>query len=252
MQSELITDIQCKAYFNYPYAFSSVCLVYPLTIGKIMGEIGQLNYSSYLSILTMDEFDIAQNLKRKGIEIDPSTINAFKFIIDSAKRDYSFLLEVKSAFRTFVREEITILFDEYIIVIGDVEEKRFITSENFGELQNIVRVQNKKAVKEDPPPNESPIRRKFRLRAEYRDAIKRNQKSNDPNAPDFLALMSSFSCYKNGLTPEMLKNYSFFAFKEDFERHQLKEKYSIDVKSILAGADPKKVKPEPWIKKITN
>ena len=252
MQSELITEIQSKAFFNYPYAFSSICLIYPLTIGQIMGSVGMLNYSSYLSILTMDEFDIAENAKRKGITIDPTTINTFHFIIDSAKQNYSFLLEVKNAFRTFVGEEITILFDEYIIVIGDLEEKRFITSENFGDFQNIVRVQNKKTVKEDPPPDESPIRRKFRLKAEYRDAVKRNQKSNDPNAPDFLALISSFCCYKDGITPEELKNYSFFAFKEEFERHQLREKYSIDVKSILAGADPKKVKPEPWIKKISN
>ena len=250
MEANLINEIQSKAFFNYSYAFSSVCIVYPLTIGEIIG-MGQVKYSSYLSILTMDEFDITQNAKRKGIELDPSQIIPLKFLIDSAKRDYTFLLELKNAFRTFIREEVIVLFDEYIIAIGDITEKRFITLNNFGEFQNIVRVQNKKAVKEDPPPNESPLRRKFRLKAEYRDAIKRNQKNDDPDAPDFLALMSSFCCYKGGLTPEELKNYTFFAFKEELERHQLRDKYSLDIKSILAGADPKKVKPKPWIKKTS-
>ena len=252
MQAELITDIQCKAFLNFPYAFSTICIIYPLTMGEIIGSIGQLNYSSYITLLTLDEFDIAQKAKSKGINIDPTEINAFNYIIDSAKNNYTFLLEVKNAFRTFIREEIMILFDEYTIVIGDAKDKRLITSQNFGEFQNILRVQNKKKVKEDPPPDESPIRRKFRLKAEYRDAVKRSQKSSDPNAPDFLALMSSLCCYKDGITPEDLKKFSFFAFKEQFERHQLREKYSIDVKSILAGADSKKVKPEPWIKKISD
>lgn len=248
MDANLISDIQCKAYFGYPYPFEETCLIYPLTIKEIIG-MGQINYSSYLSILTMDEFDIVKALKSKGVEMDPSQIVPLKFLIDSAQRNYPFLLELKNAFRTFTREEIVVLFDDYTIVIGDYGEKRFITLENFGEFQNIVRVQNRRAVKEDPPPNESPLRRKFRLKAEYRDAVKRNQRSNDPNAPDFLALLSSFGCYKPGLTPEQLQKYSLFAFKEEFERNQLKDKYSLDVKSILAGADPKKVKPEPWIKK---
>jgi hypothetical protein len=144
-----------------------------------------------------------------------------------------------------------VLFDEYSIVLGDGTDKRFITLDNFGEIQNIIRVQNKRAVKEDPPPDESPMRRKFRLKAEFRDAVKRNQKSNDPDAPDFCALMSSLSCY-NGKSPKEMQDFSFFAFREDLERYQLKDKYSLDIRSILAGADSKKVNPKPWIKKTSN
>lgn len=250
MNDNLIADIQQKAFLNLPYAYSTICFVYPLTIQQIV-NMGQINYSSYLSILTMDEFDIMNKMKKKHINVNPEKIVVLKFLIDSAKQSYPFLLEVKSAFRTFIREEVNILFDSYTIVIGDGKDKRFLTLDNFGEFQNIVRVQNRRAVKCDPPPNENPIQKKFRLKAEYRDAIKRSQASNDPDAPDFLALMSSFCCY-DGVTPEQLSGYSFFAFKIIFERHQLKDKYSIDVKSILAGADPKKVKPKPWIKKTTD
>jgi len=252
MDSLLIADVQNKAYLGFPYAFSDVCLIYPLTVGEIVG-MGQLNYSSYLSIITIDEFDIINTAKKKGIEIQPEQINVFHYLIDSARQNYSFLLELKNAFRTFIREEINILFDEYLILIGKKpSEKRMLNENNFSDFQNIVRVQNKRTVKEDPPPDESPMRKKFRLKAQYRDSIKRNQKSNDPNAPDFCALMSSFSCYKSGITPQQLKDFSLFAFREDFERNQLKEKYQIDIDSILAGADSKKVKPEPWIKKTNN
>ena len=250
MNANLISELQLKSFFGYPYAYSTLCLVYPLTIKEIV-DTGQINYSSYLSILTMDEFDIARNAEKKKIQLDPTTIIPLKYIIDSTKQNYTFLLEFKNAFRTFIREEITILFDDYAIAMGDCKDKRLITVDNFGDFQNIIRVQNKRAVKEDPPPDESPIRRKFRLKAEYRDAVKRSQQSNDPNAPDLCALMSSFCCY-SGMAPKELEGYTFFAFKETFERYQLKDKYSLDVRSILAGADPKKVKPEPWIKKTTN
>lgn len=250
MDSNLIADIKCKALLNMPFVYSTICIVYPLTIKEIVG-MGQINYSSYLSILTMDEYDIMRSAEKKGVEIDPSQVIPFKYIIDSAKFNYPFLLELKNAFRTFIREEVTILFDEYTVVIGDGTDKRFLTLDNFGDFQNIIRVQNKRAVKEDPPKDESPMRRKFRLKAEYRDAVKRNQKSNDPDAPDFCALLSSFDCYKN-LTPLQLQDYTFFAFKEEFERYQLKDKYSLDIKSILAGADPNKVKPKPWITKTSN
>lgn len=251
MNSILISDIQQKAYFGYPYAFYTICLIYPLTLGEIIGT-GQLNYSSYLSILTIDEFDIMDKAKKSGMTIQPEQINILHYLIDSAKQNYSFLLEFKNAFRTFIREEINILFDDYVIVIGDGMDKRFLDVKNFGEFQNILRVQNKRTVKEDPPPDETPLRRKFRLKAELRDAVKRNQKNKDPNAPDLLTLISAFSCYKSGLTPKQIQDYSFFAFKEELERYQLKDKYSLDIRAILAGADPKKVKPEPWIKKTSN
>lgn len=250
MDSLLISDIQQKAFLNLPFAYSTICMIYPLTIKGIV-DLGQNNYSNYLSILTIDEFDIMQQLKKRNVQINPEQIVVFKFLIDSAKQSYPFLLELKNAFRTFIREEVNILFDDYIIVIGNATDKRFLTLENFGMFQNILRVQNKRAVKEDPPKDESPLKKKFRLKAEYRDAIKRNQKSNDPDAPDFLALMSSLCCY-DGISPEQIGNYSFLAFREIFERHQLKDKYSIDIKSLLAGADPKKVKPKSWIKKTTN
>jgi hypothetical protein len=249
MEQSVLTDIQQKAFLNIPYTYSSVCVIYPLTIREIVA-LGPTKYSSYLSILTMDEFDIAEQLKKRKVTIDPTKITVLQFIIDSAKRDYTFLLEVKSAFRTFIREKVNILFDDYTIVSGDGQDKRLLTLDNFGEFQNIIRVQNKRTVKTEPPKDESPIQRKFRLKAEFRDAVKRRQKSNDPDAPDFLALMSAFCCY-DGLTPEQVGGYSFFAFREVFERHQLKDKYSLDVRSILAGADPKKVKPKPWIKKST-
>lgn len=247
MDRLLKEEIQQKAFLNLPYIYSNICVIYPLTMKEIV-SMGQVNYSSYLSILSMEVFDIIRNAEKKGVILEPDKINVLQFLIESARQDYSFLLELKNAFRTFIREEVIILFDEYKIVIGDGTDKRILDNNNFGEFQNIIRVQNKREVKEVPPANETPLQKKFRLKAEYRDAIKRQQKANDPDAPDFCSLMNAL-CIYSGITPQQLQQYSFFAFKDSFDANQLRDKYDIDIRSLLAGADPKKVKPSPWIKK---
>ena len=247
MDRLLKEEIQQKAFLNLPYIYSNICVIYPLTMKEIV-SMGQVNYSSYLSILSMEVFDIVRNAEKKGVTLEPDRINVFEYLIESAKQNYSFLLELKNAFRTFIREEVIILFDEYKIVIGDGTDKRFLNNDNFGDFQNIIRVQNKRDVREDPPKDESAFRRKMRLKSEYRDAIKRQQKANDPDAPDFLALMNAL-CVYNQISPKELQDYSFFAFKNSFDTYQLRDKYDIDIRSLLAGADPKKVKPSPWIKK---
>jgi hypothetical protein len=59
------------------------------------------------------------------------------------------------------------------VVVGPPEDKRWITEDNFGDFQTILRVQNRKEVPEPPPENESAIARKMRLLKEKREAVKR-------------------------------------------------------------------------------
>jgi hypothetical protein len=59
------------------------------------------------------------------------------------------------------------------VVVGPPEDKRWITEENFGDFQMILRIQNRKEVPEPPPENESSLARKMRLLREKREAVKR-------------------------------------------------------------------------------
>jgi hypothetical protein len=51
-----------------------------------------------------------------------------------------FFLELESAFSTFIKEEILILPKINSILVGAPEEKRLITSENFRDFQDILRI----------------------------------------------------------------------------------------------------------------
>lgn len=53
-----------------------------------------------------------------------------------------------------------------------------------------------------------------------------------------------------GLTPLNIGDVSYAAIGAIMERYQMKEKYDIDIKSLLAGAKANKVNPTYWIKNI--
>lgn len=61
------------------------------------------------------------------------------------------------------------------IVVGSPKEKRLITPQNFGDFQTILKIQNKKEIKEPPPENESPGQRKMRLLREKVAVVKKKQ-----------------------------------------------------------------------------
>jgi hypothetical protein len=53
-----------------------------------------------------------------------------------------------------------------------------------------------------------------------------------------------------GLTPLNIGEISYAAVGAIIERYQMKEKYEVDIDSLLAGAKPGKVNPVYWIKNI--
>ena len=50
-----------------------------------------------------------------------------------------------------------------------------------------------------------------------------------------------------GLNPLNIGEISYASLGPLIQMYQRKEKYDIDIRSILAGADAKKIKPEYWI-----
>lgn len=51
-----------------------------------------------------------------------------------------------------------------------------------------------------------------------------------------------------GITPLNIGEMSYAAFTPIMKMCQEKEKYDIDIRSLLAGADSKKIRPKYWIR----
>ena len=67
---------------------------------------------------------------------------------------------------------------------------------------------------------------------------------------DFVDLVASLAAKANGLNALNVWNLTYYAFNDQFKRMQAIEEYESAKASILAGADPKKVKMDYWMKPI--
>jgi hypothetical protein len=51
-----------------------------------------------------------------------------------------------------------------------------------------------------------------------------------------------------GITPLTIGEMSYVAMENILKKYQEKEKYELDIDSLFAGADSKKIKPKYWIR----
>ena len=116
--------------FGIPIDFNGICWIYPLTIREIL-NISQEQFQKYLSLLTITKDDIN---KITNNEFDGSV---FKYLLFQSYYSDTFLMDLKKAFSTFIKEEITFSFETEEIIIGeDFKEKRVIKEDNFEDFQN--------------------------------------------------------------------------------------------------------------------
>jgi hypothetical protein len=67
---------------------------------------------------------------------------------------------------------------------------------------------------------------------------------------DLFTIMTSICCMGIGITPLNIGEMSYVSIQAILAQYQNKEKYQIDIDSLLAGADSKKIKPKYWIRNL--
>lgn len=234
-------EIKEQAYCGKPSQLPGVCLVYPLTISEIMA-MGRNTYQGYLGTLLLSETDISALIKEKTGEESPiESINPLTYLLESTEQSDRYLLELQQIFSTFIKEEVLFLPKMKSIVVGSPKEKRLITPQNFGDFQTILKIQNKKEIKEPPPENESPGQRKMRLLREKVAAVKKKQAEKNNEGQSFLELLEIADTF--GIDT---MNCSLLKFYNLIKRYQMREKWDQDLQMLCAGADPKKMKTKYW------
>ena len=247
-----VEDIKQKTFMGYPILFSDesgdICLIPPITIGDKV-RLGN-SYQTYLSLLTLSEEEIEELLKYKiGEEAkDLAKISPFEYLMVSAEANETFFMDLKTAFTTFIRDEVFIIPKAQEIRIGDIRQGRKITKENFPDFQKIIRLQNHLDMPEEIPENENPMQKKFRLRRKEVKKAKAKQNAKLEDAPTFSDLLSSMCVMQIGVTWDNISKMPVYTFYELLSREQSKEKYQTDIQAILAGADSKKIKLKYWVR----
>ena len=224
--------------------------VYPPTLND---SLNNPNFTQWEGLFTTSQEELEDSIHEHNPSYDGPIPTPWLFLLGSAYEDKEFENTIREAFRFFLHEEITILYESQVIVLGNLEEEltkvssaeelRIIDEEEFFNLQNTVRTSLGIAPIEKPDPDESPRIKRMKAKARLRDRVKA-KKGMGLSLGDSLV---SICCMGIGLTPLNIGEISYAALGKIIDRYQKKEAYETDIQSILAGADAKKIHPKYWI-----
>lgn len=243
-------------FINQPYLFKNSFFIYPPTVGQVITEP---LYHIYIKVLTQSQEEIEDIF----IKDKKDTINfptPLEFLLNNCFHSKEYEQICSKAFNFFLKQEVTFLYEKKSILVGNLLqtlsqqdankkiELSLIDCDNFFDFQNVIREACYITIVEPPDPNEHPKIKAMKAKARYRDKIKAKQQSK--NGINFFSLMSAICCMGIGITPLNIEQMSYVALEAILSMYQDKEKYQLDVDSLLAGGDSKKIKPKYWIKNL--
>ena len=235
-------------FLGYPVEFKHICLIYP---PKVKDVVANTSYGMYNKILTLSQEEIEDEFVEKGWDLD-ELLTPLEFLLNNAFHDKNIELITKRAFEFFIHEEVIFLYEQKAVLIGDikevkkVEDLRILREEDFFDFQNLIREATGAKQVEKPNPNEDPRIKRIKAKARYRDKVKEKKGLG-------LKLGSSLAaicCMEMNLNPLNIGELSYAAISVLMNMYQEKEKYNLDIDSILAGGDSKKIKPKYWIRNL--
>lgn len=239
-------------FLGYPVPFLDICSVYPPKVKDILNE---KNYPVYRKLFLSSQEDIEDEYTELKLSLDnvPTPLGYLFVMLQADPRMKAIITE---GFKFFIKEPVTLLEDQKIIVIGDlkevlknaksIEDLRIIKEENYFEFQQMLRRSIGEKEVEPYNPNENPKIKYFKAKARLRDRVKAKSKDN----LTFGSTLAAICCMDLNLSPLNIGELSQAAISVLIRYYQEKTKYEIDIKSLLAGADSKKVKPQNWIRNI--
>ena len=240
-------------YLGEPFEFKPGINIYPPTVKQVVSD---KYYGVYGKILTQSQEEIEDEFlkAKKELEKYPTPI---EFMLNNSYHNKEYETICRSAFKFFIHQEVYFLYEQKLIVIGNLEETLknaqsindliLINEEEFFDFQNLIRQCMGKKPIEPYVPDENPVIAEMKRKARRRDQLKAKQAGKGKGI-SLHTMMVSICCMGLGITPLNIGEMSYIALEHIIQKYQEKEKYELDVKSLLAGADSKKIKPQYWIR----
>ena len=232
-------------FIGLPLFFKNRLAIYP---PKVVEVVGNVAFSQYLKILTITQEDITDDFM--GDNKDATPPSCMEFLLINCYHNSQFEELAKEAFNFFLHQPVDFLYQEKMIRVGGTENEFFtIGEDDYFDFQNAIREAcgDNPVTKPEPiNPNEDPRVRAIKEKARQRDRIKAKQQAK--NGISLLTCLNAICCMGIGITPLNIGEMSYAAIGPIMKMMQEKERYDIDIRSLLAGADSKKIKPKYWIR----
>ena len=243
--------INDKVFLGYPIPFKDICSIYPPKVKDIVGNDEAIQWQALFTMSQEELDDAYRNEDKTVMTPNPFTYLLLMYYSEEDKRPL-----VLNGFKQLLHEPVTIIPEMEIIVIGVEEENldpdvhlvepRLLNAENYFDFQNLVRDAMGLNRVEPPDPDEDPRVARIKAKSRYREKVKAKKNLG----PKFGTLLAAICCMGIGLNPLNIGEMSYANVVWLIEMYQQKEAYEIDIRSLLAGANRKKVKPKYWIKNL--
>lgn len=241
-----------KVFLKKPLKFKNKCYIYPPTINEVVEED---KFSLYRKLLTISQEEIEDEFNEKELDMR-DLLTPMEYLMNNVYNHREINEIAKEAFKFFIHEEVFFLCEHKKIVIGNLEETIskiesiddlvIIEEDEYFDFQNLIREVLGENKISPPDPNEDPRIKRMKAKARYRDRVKA-QKGMGLKLSSSLV---SICCMNFGLNPLNIGELSYAAIQPLIRYYQEKEKYQLDIDSLLAGADSKKIKPKYWVRNI--
>ena len=237
--------------------------IYPPTVRDV---VANPHFSTYAKILTLSQEDIDEEQNKTPQKNERERITPLEFLLNCCYHNKEFQQRTEEAFMLFTHKKVKFLYLEKAILFKDCdenddglgfeinEEDAFLSEKTYFRFQNEIRkVMGLPTLKEPEPfnPHEDPRIRRMKEKMRERDRIKAKQASEGKKTGSGISLQTTLAaicCMGIGITPLNIGELSYASIGPIMDMMQEKEKYDLDIRSILAGADAKKIKPKYWIR----
>ena len=245
-----------NAFLGLPQNFKNKFKVYPASIKEV---VGNEYFPMYRSIFSTSADDIQDAIKKSGGNTQEKIPSPFEYLLINCYYDQQFYEYARSAFEFFTHKKMWIWFEKKIVVIEEnepedksslsIENLILLTEDEYFDFQNAIRASlGEKTIAPPEPidPDENPMIAEIKARGRERDRLKARRAAKDGISLD--VILTAICCMGIGITPLNIGEMSYAAIGPIMNMMQEKEKYDIDIRSLLAGADSKKIKPKYWIR----
>ena len=241
-------------FIGAPVPFKKGVNIYP---PKVREVISNPEYGTYSKILTYSQEEIEDLYveEQKDLTTFPTPL---EFMLNNCYHSKQYEAICKRGFEFFIKTKVEFLYDKKAILIGNLEDVLqnlqsidqlvLIQEEEFFSFQNLIRMATNQKPVDPPNPNEHPKVKAMKAKARLRDRVKAKQAAK--SGLDLFTIMTSICCMGLGITSLNIGEMSYVSMQAILSQYQEKEKYSIDIKSLFAGADSKKIKPKYWIRNL--
>ena len=240
-------------FMGMPRPFKNICQIYPPSILEVLKTD---LFSIYTTLLTTSEYDLMISYLEKNEQIPNDILTPCEYLMNLTYNSTELMVLARQAIEFFTHETCYILPERKEIVFIDVdseleniesvEDLRILKEEDFFDFQNMIRAAIGAQTEKPINPNENPRIRQMKAKARWRDNVKK-QKSEGLNLGSLLA---SICCMNLGINPLNIGELSYSAIATLVQFYQNKEEYEINIQSLLAGADSKKVQLKHWMRNI--